>query len=71
MRLLSRAGCHLCEEARAVVRSVVGVDFEEVDIDATPDLLPRYSEEVPVIFVDGRQISYWSIDAQRLRAALA
>lgn len=53
-----------------MLRSVVGSDFEEVDIDACPELLPRYSEEVPVVFVDGRQISYWTIDADRLRAAL-
>jgi glutaredoxin len=68
--LLSRAGCHLCDDARAVVHSVVGEQFEELDVDADPRLALRYGEEVPVVLVDGRQISYWTIEERRLRAAL-
>ena len=71
--LYSRAGCHLCETAREVVARVcadLGESFDEVDIDADPDLADRFGEEVPVTFVDGRQHDFWRVDEARLRAAL-
>ena len=70
----TRRGCHLCEEARAVVARVcaeLGESFEEVDVDTDPDLQDRFDEEVPVTFVDGRQHDFWRVDESRLRAALA
>lgn len=77
VRLLTRDGCHLCEEARLVVAQVcaeVGEAYEEVDLDAAaaddPALLRRYTDEVPVTFVDGAQHDYWRVDPARLRAAL-
>lgn len=79
VRLITREGCHLCDEARIVVSTVcaeLGESFEEVDIDAD-DLAPaddallgRYSDEVPVTFVDGKQHDFWRVDPQRLKAAL-
>ncbi|WP_345265679.1 glutaredoxin family protein [Nocardioides nanhaiensis] len=69
----TRAGCHLCEEAQAVVARVcaeLGERFVEVDVDTDPELRERYGEEVPVTLVDGRQHDYWRVDEQRFRAAL-
>jgi len=69
----TRDGCHLCQDARQVVARVcaeLGESFEEVDVDATPDLQDRYGDEVPVTFVDGRQHDFWRVDEGRLRAAL-
>ena len=37
---------------------------------ADPALLRRWTDEVPVTFVDGRQHDYWRVDPERLRAAL-
>jgi len=78
VRLLTRPGCHLCDEARAVVEQVcgeLGEAYEEVDIDAAakhdPELRRRYTDEVPVTFVDGAQHDYWRVDPARLRTALA
>jgi hypothetical protein len=71
--LVSRPGCHLCDEARAVVAGVaadVGVEWEERSLLDDPDLTARYAEMVPVVLVDGRQHDYWRVDEQRLRAAL-
>ena len=71
--LYSKPGCHLCDDARAVVEGVcaeLGESFDEVDITTSPDLMARYGEEIPVTFVDGRQHDYWRVDADRLRAAL-
>ena len=69
----SRVGCHLCDDARAVVARVcadLGESFVEVDVDSDPDLEDRFGEEVPVTFVDGRQHDFWRVDEGRLRAAL-
>lgn len=75
--LYTKPGCHLCDEARAVVEQVcaeLGESFEEVDITAGPraaELIRAYGEEIPVTFVDGKQHDYWRVDPARLRAALA
>ena len=76
VRIYSKPGCHLCDDARAVVATVcaeLGEDFDEVDITAGPDaaeLMLAYGEEIPVTFVDGEQHDYWRVDADRLRDAL-
>jgi hypothetical protein len=72
--LVGRQGCHLCEEARDVVRRVAdetATSWTEVDVDADPELLRQYSDEVPVVLVDGQQHDFWRVDEQRLRAARA
>ena len=72
--LVGRAGCHLCDTAREVVAAVcadLGEEWEELDVDTDPDMLRRWSEEVPVTLVDGRQHDFWRVDEGRLRAALA
>jgi glutaredoxin len=75
--LYGKPGCHLCEDARAVVEQVcgeLGETFEEVDITSGPgaeQLTRAYGEEIPVTFVDGRQHDFWRVDPARLRAALA
>ena len=71
--LYGRAGCHLCDDARVVIEAVcleLGESFTEVDIDTDPALQDRFTDEVPVTFVDGRQHDFWRVDPQRLRAAL-
>jgi len=71
--LLSRPGCHLCEEAAAVIARVtgdLGVDWAERDINENPDDLREYSDMVPVTFVDGVQHDFWRVSEDRLRAAL-
>lgn len=73
VRLLTKPGCHLCDEARAVVAAVcrdLSESFEEVDINGRADLMAEYGEQIPVIFVDGCQHDFWRVDGQRLRAAL-
>jgi hypothetical protein len=54
--LYTRAGCHLCEEARAVLErySVYLPPIVEVDIDTDPELTGRFSTCVPVVELDGK-----------------
>jgi glutaredoxin len=71
--LVSKPGCHLCEEAREVIERVaaeLGVEWVERSIEDEPELKERYWEQIPVTFVDGRQHDYWRVDEHRLRAAL-
>ncbi len=71
--LYSRPGCHLCDDARAVIERVcadLGEEYDEVFIDGDPVLVERFGEEVPVTFVDGRQHDFWRVDEVRLRTAL-
>lgn len=72
--LYSRPGCHLCDDARAVIERVcaeLGEAYDEVSILDDPALLERYGEEIPVTLVDGRQHDFFRVDADRLRAALS
>ena len=72
--LYSRPGCHLCDDARAVIERVcadLGEEYVEVSVDNDPQLIERFGEEIPVTFVDGRQHDFWRVDEARLRTALS
>ncbi|GEC23506.1 thioredoxin family protein [Pseudonocardia saturnea] len=74
MRLLTRAGCHLCEEAAEVLRRVcaeTGTGWDVLDVDSDPDLRAEYGDQVPVVLLDGREHDSFRVDEARLRADLA
>jgi glutaredoxin len=71
--VLTRQGCHLCDQALAQVAAVcaeTGERYAVVDVDADPELRRRYTDQVPVTFVDGAQHDFWRVDPVRLKAAL-
>jgi hypothetical protein len=71
--LVSRVGCHLCDDGREVVRAVAdarGLAWTEVDVDADPELHRRFTDKVPVVLVDGVERDFGRLDAQRLERAL-
>ena len=71
--LISRPGCHLCDQAREVVERVaqdLRVQWVERSILDDPELSAAYSEQIPVTLVDGAQHDFWRVDESRLRAAL-
>lgn len=73
MTLVGKPGCHLCEEAAVVLDEVcgpLGVQWHEVSIFDDPALADAYWEWIPVVLLDGVEISHWGVDAERLRAAL-
>lgn len=72
--LITRAGCHLCQEAEATLRRLageLGFGYRELDVDADPARRAEYSDRVPVILIDGKEHGYWRVEEPRLRAALA
>jgi len=71
LTLLSRPGCHLCDEMRRQVEAIladVERQWEEVDVDSDPELVRRYGETVPILFVNGRLFA--KIRLPRLATAL-
>ena len=73
VRVVTREGCHLCDVAIETVAAVcaeAGEAYTTEDVDADPELRRRYTDQVPVTFVDGVQHDFWRVDPVRLRTAL-
>jgi len=68
--LFGRPGCHLCDDARAALQRI-GHPFEEVDIESDDELLRRYLERIPVVVLDGEELSVYFVDEGDLRTRLA
>lgn len=69
----TRAGCHLCEEAKSQMAPLLaefGARLREVDIDADPQLRELYNLDVPVIFLDGRKVAKHRVDLKQFRRQL-
>jgi glutaredoxin len=70
----SRPGCHLCEEAvtQIVALHEEGYRFElrEIDIESHELLLRRHLERIPVVEVDGIEVSELILDRDALKARL-
>jgi len=63
--LFGRAGCCLCDEARAVLERVrLDHPFElvERDIESDDDLLRAYLERIPVVTLDGVELFDFAVD---------
>ena len=77
LTLIGKPDCHLCDDARAVIASVVeglgdaaSVALEELSIHDDAELNEKYWDEIPVLMIDGRVHAIWRLDAERLRAAI-
>ena len=75
LTLIGKPGCHLCDDARAVVDEVLAdfgesVSLTELSILDDEALLEQYVEEIPVLLIDGRVHNIWRVDPARLRSAL-
>ena len=68
--LVTRQGCHLCDEALSLLRSL-GVEPEIDDVDADDDLHRLYDWRVPVVLIDGRIAGEGKIEREHLERALA
>jgi glutaredoxin len=64
--LYGRPGCHLCDDARAVLERV-GEPFDEVDIESDDALFKRYLERIPVVAIGGQELYDFFVDEQDLR----
>lgn len=73
--IYTRTDCHLCDQARRVVDASVRrlglpVVIQEVDIDSDRELVRRYSNDVPVIAIDGEEAFQHSVDEEAFASAV-
>lgn len=72
--MLGKSGCHLCEEAWAVITRVtdeLGVARAQESLEAVSEAdREEYWDKVPVTFVNGRRHDFWRVSEGRLRSAL-
>lgn len=78
--LLGRPGCSLCDEAQRELEAYLAagggtgrfaVEVEVINIETDDRLHRRYLERIPVILVDGEEVSEWFFDADAFEAATA
>ena len=70
--LYERDGCHLCDEARVLLDTMLGPDrYERVDIEADDNLLVRYGHRIPVVTVSGAERLEAPITGPDVRALAA
>ncbi len=68
--LYGRPGCHLCDDARAVLVRV-GAPFQEIDITTDDALHAAYLERIPVVMLDGDVRFEYFVDEAALRRLLS
>ena len=67
--LYGRPGCHLCDDARAVLEDI-GEPFSEIDITSNDALHAAYLERIPVVALDGEELFEFFVDEGALRGLL-
>ena len=67
--LYTRPGCHLCDDARAVLKRM-GEPFDEIDIESDDALHAAYLERIPVLTLDGLELFDFFVDEVVLRERL-
>ena len=69
----SRQGCHLCADAEHTLESLreeLNFEIEVIDIDKDAELVKLYSDQVPVIHIDGIHHDFYKVDPTRFRSSL-
>ena len=73
LELLTRPGCHLCEEMKeAISEAARGLEIRlrEVDISQDSELERRFGNDIPVLFVNGSKAFKHRATVQELRLRL-
>jgi glutaredoxin len=71
--LYSRPGCHLCEDAKALIGPLLaefGFTLREVNIDLNPEFAELYSWDIPVIFIGKYKAAKHRVDPRQFRRQL-
>ena len=73
VRLYTRPGCHLCEEAKAAMLAAGCEDeyqLEEINIDEDPALRKSYALRIPVITINGREAFIYRLSPAEFKASV-
>ena len=71
--IYSRHGCHLCDDAQKTLESLrkeLNFEIDVIDIDKDAELIKVYSDQVPVIHIDGIHHDFYKVDPTRFRSSL-
>ena len=71
--IYSRQGCHLCDDALNTLESMreeLNFEIDVINIDIDPELIKLYSDQVPVIHIDGEHHDFYKVDPVRFRSSL-
>lgn len=71
--IYSRHGCHLCEDAESALESLreeLNFEIEVIYIEDDAELIRLYSDQVPVIHIDGQHHDFYKVDPTRFRSSL-
>ena len=71
--LYTKPGCHLCESVEQVVARVAArrqIDVETRNIESDPADFQRFQFDIPVVFVDGREVARHRLTVREFEAAL-
>ena len=70
----SRKGCHLCEIVKEKLSKLErrgGFHWRESDVESDESLRRQFTDEVPVVFIDGRKAFKYRLDEQEFLRKLA
>jgi glutaredoxin len=68
----TKAGCHLCEEARDMLDDIAAetaYELTEIDIRSDPDIFEQYRYRIPVIIINGETLLEGRIEYRDLARA--
>ena len=71
--IYSRLGCHLCEDAESTLESLraeLNFEIEVIYIEDDAELIRLYSDQVPVIHIDGEHHDFFRVDVERFKSCL-
>jgi glutaredoxin len=69
----SRHGCHLCElaiETLTPLSKELDFQIDVIYIEDNKELIALYSDQIPVIHIDGKHHDFYKVDVERFRSSL-
>ena len=74
LTLYSRKDCCLCDDMKAVIEKVAAnqpLEIDEIDVDGSLELREKFTDQVPVLFIDGRKAFKYRVTAKQLAKKLS
>ena len=72
--LYSRKGCHLCQivkESLAKLEKHASFTWREIDVDSDPEARRLYTDEVPIVLINGRKAFKYRMNEREFLRKLA
>ena len=74
LTLYSRRDCCLCDAMKAVIEEVAAnlpLEIDEIDVDGSRETREKFTDQVPVLFIDGRKAFKYRVTAKQLAKKLS